>query len=90
MADQEFYEFESQIDKKTKVIVNDFSLKCSRPDIIIVKIFKQLERKWKQIGQATIEITNSKKDDWVTSKLVQYDMNIKDLGGKALEPKSSN
>jgi len=51
-----FYESVFKIDRDTKIIYHDYSLKCSRPNLITIKILRKIRKEWKKIGEATIEI----------------------------------
>jgi GNAT superfamily N-acetyltransferase len=58
-------EFDYQIDKDTKIRIHDFSMNCHRPDLIIIKVWRNIYG-WVVIGTATIEILeNLKKAEWV-------------------------
>jgi GNAT superfamily N-acetyltransferase len=54
--DEESYEFQRGIDSETKIRCSDFSLECSRSDIILVRILKKDEKGWREIGSAKIAI----------------------------------
>jgi len=56
MSNPIFTESVFEIDKDTKIVCHDYSLKCSRPNLITIKILRKIRKEWKKIGEATIEI----------------------------------
>ena len=64
MSDEKHYDFEIEVDRNTKLKCFDFSLRCSRPDIITVWIMGRIHDQWKKIGKANIEIRNRTTTRW--------------------------
>ena len=64
MSGQESYDFEIEVDKNTKLKYFDFSLRCSRPDLITVWILRRIGGHWKKIGKANIVIDSKTMARW--------------------------
>jgi hypothetical protein len=64
LMSEEDYEFEIDIDQNFKLKFYDFSLKCSRPDLITVKILKRAKKGWQEIGKANIKIEEHNVAHW--------------------------
>lgn len=64
LKDERHYKFEMKVDRSVKLKWFDFSLKCSRPDIITVWIMNRILGQWKKIGKANIEITSKTTARW--------------------------
>jgi hypothetical protein len=68
--EKEDYEFEVSINKNFKLRFYDFSLKCSRPDIIIINIEHWTSQGWREIGNANILIEENQTANWMDISIV--------------------
>jgi|WetSurMetagenome_2_1015567.scaffolds.fasta_scaffold301259_2 hypothetical protein len=56
MKDNNYHDFELSISPHLKLRVLDFSLRCSREDVVIVKILALISGEWREIGKTSVSI----------------------------------
>ncbi|MGD0450928.1 MAG: hypothetical protein ABSA79_07760 [Candidatus Bathyarchaeia archaeon] len=59
MRDNNYIDFEIGLSQHLKLRVLDFSLRCAREDVIIVKILALISGEWAEIGQTTVSILDN-------------------------------
>ena len=64
MRDNNYHDFEISISQYLKLRVLDFSLRCTREDVIIVKILASVSGEWREIGKTKVSIFENGISHW--------------------------